>query len=96
VGLHQSFHLHNPPSSYPLRIPIALTVDDITEIAQVSESLITFSTKNGPVFAYGNVIVLDARGNSIASRIRLEEAESEQPKIVLEVLEEGEFPLVVG
>jgi hypothetical protein len=96
VGLHQSFHLYNPPSSYPLRIPVALALENITEVAETSDSVITFSTKNGPVFAYGNVTVMDARGNSIASRIHLENAESDRPTIVVEVLEEGEFPLVVG
>jgi len=96
VGLHQSFHLHNQPSSYPLRIPISFTLEGITEIAQPTDSLITFSTPSGPVFAYGNLVVLDARGNTIPSQIRLEDSDSEQPSIVLEVLEEGEFPLVVG
>jgi len=94
VGLLQSFHLHNPPANYPMRIPIALTLDGITK-TESSDSLITFSTKTGPVFAYGNVVVMDARGNSIASRIRLVDAESD-PHIVVEILEEGEFPLVVG
>eukprot|EP00026_Physarum_polycephalum_P000009 Phypoly_transcript_00009.p1 GENE.Phypoly_transcript_00009~~Phypoly_transcript_00009.p1 ORF type:complete len:3931 (-),score=966.04 Phypoly_transcript_00009:22-11814(-) len=96
VGLHQSFHLHNPPASYPLRIPIKLTLNNISEISESSDSLITFSTKSGPVFAYGNLVVLDARGNTVASRISLEDPEAEHPRIIVEVLEEGEFPLVIG
>jgi len=97
VGLHQSFHLHNPPSSYPIRIPISVSLSGITEITQTSSSLITFISARGPVFAYGNLVVRDARGNAIASEIRLEDADSEDgPKIIVEVLEEGEFPLVIG
>jgi hypothetical protein len=95
VGLHHSFHLLNPPAAYPLRVPIALALDNITEIAQNENSEITFHTAQGPVFTYRDVITRDARGKVIASRILLK-AESDRPSIFVEVLEEGEFPLVIG
>jgi len=97
VGLHQSFHLHDPPASYPIRIPISISFDHISKIRETSDTELTFISKSGnPVFAYGNLVVLDARGSKVESRIRLENADSENPSVVLEVLEEGEFPLVIS
>jgi hypothetical protein len=95
VGLHQSFHLHEPPANYPFRIPISIKSDNVTEISQ-TDSLLTFSTAQGPVFAYGNLIATDARGNQLESRMLLENQDSDHPTIVVEVLEEGEFPIVIG
>jgi hypothetical protein len=98
LGLHHSLHITSPPAAYThgatLRIPIAITCEGITQVTQNefdSLGAVTFYTTHGPVFSYERMIVSDARGTVLRSRMRYIDG-----LIMLEIMELGEYPLVMS
>jgi hypothetical protein len=91
MGLHHSFHVTAPPShDEPLLIPFALTLKGISHTAESNGALV-FHAAQGPVFAYDRMTVCDAHGTVLHSQMKYADG-----RVVLEVLEQGEYPLVVS
>jgi len=108
LGLHHSFHIHKPPANAgpdePLRIPLALTLTGIARVAHDAGGggALTFHATardgsgggggGGAVFTYAKLAVVDAHGMVLHSQMRREGDD----RLVLEVLESGEYPLIIG
>jgi len=95
LGLHHSFHISAPPdSNSPLRIPFLVTQRGITQITQWEDKrdgAVTFHTAHGPVLSYERMTVRDARGVVLNAQLHHVDG-----RLVLDILETGDFPLVVS
>jgi hypothetical protein len=96
-GLHHSFHIHASPKqsnadpNAPLQIPIALGLKGITHVTEEAHGVLTFHASHGPVFSYEQLTVCDAHGTVLHSQMHHKDG-----RVVLEILERGEYPLVVS
>ncbi len=90
-GLHHSFQL-NKPVPFPLTISLSLV--GITDIKQSPLGLI-FHTPFGPVLEYNHFAVIDALGKVLKSKMYVMD-EKDDRKLIVELLQVGEFPLIIA